>query len=164
MTMRTRLLAVAAAMLFTGNASAIHLAEGDTVLLRFAFGHPAPAVHVTYTFTPLPDLLGHDLHFDEGTFGGGSAWFGHVGGLCIEHRDVTGEAVYYAYFTASWWLQSAPDVVYQPEVFFNPQSLPAINPVPGPIAGAGLPALLALGGFVWTRRRKAKSRGTSRVE
>jgi LPXTG-motif cell wall-anchored protein len=27
--------------------------------------------------------------------------------------------------------------------------------VPGPIAGAGLPALLALGGFVWTRRRKA---------
>jgi hypothetical protein len=27
--------------------------------------------------------------------------------------------------------------------------------VPGPIAGAGLPALLALGGFVWARRRKA---------
>ena len=27
--------------------------------------------------------------------------------------------------------------------------------VPGPIAGAGLPALLALGGFVWSRRRKA---------
>ena len=26
--------------------------------------------------------------------------------------------------------------------------------VPGPIAGAGLPALLALGGFVWARRRK----------
>jgi hypothetical protein len=29
------------------------------------------------------------------------------------------------------------------------------TPVPGPIAGAGLPALLALGGFVWARRRKA---------
>ncbi len=29
------------------------------------------------------------------------------------------------------------------------------NPVPGPIAGAGLPALIALGGFVWARRRKA---------
>jgi hypothetical protein len=27
--------------------------------------------------------------------------------------------------------------------------------VPGPIAGAGLPALLALGGLVWARRRKA---------
>jgi hypothetical protein len=27
--------------------------------------------------------------------------------------------------------------------------------VPGPIAGAGLPALMALGGFVWARRRKA---------
>ncbi len=27
--------------------------------------------------------------------------------------------------------------------------------VPGPIAGAGIPALLALGGFVWARRRKA---------
>ena len=27
--------------------------------------------------------------------------------------------------------------------------------VPGPIAGAGLPALLALGGFLWARRRKA---------
>ena len=27
--------------------------------------------------------------------------------------------------------------------------------VPGPIARAGLPALLALGGFVWARRRKA---------
>jgi hypothetical protein len=27
--------------------------------------------------------------------------------------------------------------------------------VPGPIAGAGLPALLALGGFMWARRRKA---------
>ena len=27
--------------------------------------------------------------------------------------------------------------------------------VPGPMAGAGLPALLALGGFVWARRRKA---------
>jgi hypothetical protein len=27
--------------------------------------------------------------------------------------------------------------------------------VPGPVAGAGLPALLALGGFVWARRRKA---------
>ncbi len=30
-----------------------------------------------------------------------------------------------------------------------------ITNVPGPIAGAGLPALLALGGFVWARRRKA---------
>jgi LPXTG-motif cell wall-anchored protein len=29
------------------------------------------------------------------------------------------------------------------------------QPVPGPIAGAGLPALMALGGFVWARRRKA---------
>ena len=27
--------------------------------------------------------------------------------------------------------------------------------VPGPIAGAGLPALIALGGLVWARRRKA---------
>jgi hypothetical protein len=27
--------------------------------------------------------------------------------------------------------------------------------VPGPIAGAGLPALVALGGFMWARRRKA---------
>jgi hypothetical protein len=27
--------------------------------------------------------------------------------------------------------------------------------VPGPVAGAGLPALMALGGFVWARRRKA---------
>ena len=27
--------------------------------------------------------------------------------------------------------------------------------VPGPIAGAGLPALLAFGGFMWARRRKA---------
>jgi hypothetical protein len=27
--------------------------------------------------------------------------------------------------------------------------------VPGPIAGAGLPVLVALGGFVWARRRKA---------
>jgi hypothetical protein len=31
----------------------------------------------------------------------------------------------------------------------------AAVPAPGPIAGAGLPALLALGGFVWARRRKA---------
>ncbi len=29
------------------------------------------------------------------------------------------------------------------------------TPVPGPIAGAGLPALMALGGFVWARQRKA---------
>jgi hypothetical protein len=29
------------------------------------------------------------------------------------------------------------------------------TPVPGPIAGAGLPALLGLGAFVWARRRKA---------
>jgi hypothetical protein len=28
-------------------------------------------------------------------------------------------------------------------------------PVPGPMAGAGLPALMALGGVVWARRRKA---------
>ncbi len=28
--------------------------------------------------------------------------------------------------------------------------------VPGPIAGAGLPALMALGGFVWARRRKSE--------
>jgi hypothetical protein len=28
-------------------------------------------------------------------------------------------------------------------------------PVPGPVAGAGIPALMALGGFVWARRRKA---------
>jgi hypothetical protein len=27
--------------------------------------------------------------------------------------------------------------------------------VPGPVAGAGIPALMALGGFVWARRRKA---------
>lgn len=27
--------------------------------------------------------------------------------------------------------------------------------VPGPVAGAGIPALLALGGLVWARRRKA---------
>jgi hypothetical protein len=27
--------------------------------------------------------------------------------------------------------------------------------VPGPIAGAGIPALMALGGLVWARRRKA---------
>ena len=32
------------------------------------------------------------------------------------------------------------------------------QPIPGPIAGAGLPALLALGGFVWTRPRKAAAR------
>jgi uncharacterized membrane protein YgcG len=32
---------------------------------------------------------------------------------------------------------------------------PHLKAVPGPIAGAGLPALLALGGFVWARRRKA---------
>jgi hypothetical protein len=31
----------------------------------------------------------------------------------------------------------------------------ALVPVPGPIAGAGLPVLMALGGFVWARRRKA---------
>jgi hypothetical protein len=31
----------------------------------------------------------------------------------------------------------------------------ALVPVPGPIAGAGLPALMALGGFAWARRRKA---------
>jgi LPXTG-motif cell wall-anchored protein len=31
----------------------------------------------------------------------------------------------------------------------------ALQIVPGPIAGAGLPALMALGGFVWARRRKA---------
>jgi hypothetical protein len=30
-----------------------------------------------------------------------------------------------------------------------------IQIVPGPIAGAGLPTLIALGGFVWARRRKA---------
>jgi LPXTG-motif cell wall-anchored protein len=30
-----------------------------------------------------------------------------------------------------------------------------LSAVPGPIAGAGLPALMALGGFVWARRRKA---------
>jgi len=29
--------------------------------------------------------------------------------------------------------------------------------VPGPVAGAGLPALFALGGFVWLRRRRASS-------
>jgi hypothetical protein len=27
--------------------------------------------------------------------------------------------------------------------------------VPGPIAGAGLPVLMALGGFMWARHRKA---------
>jgi hypothetical protein len=32
----------------------------------------------------------------------------------------------------------------------------AMVPVPGPIAGAGLPVLMALGGFVWARRRKAQ--------
>jgi hypothetical protein len=36
-----------------------------------------------------------------------------------------------------------------------PPSEPPPTVVPGPIAGAGLPALLALGGFVWARRRKA---------
>jgi hypothetical protein len=29
-------------------------------------------------------------------------------------------------------------------------------PVPGPVAGAGLPALMALGGLVWARRRKTQ--------
>ena len=31
----------------------------------------------------------------------------------------------------------------------------SVRAVPGPIAGAGLPALFALGGLVWARRRKA---------
>jgi hypothetical protein len=35
--------------------------------------------------------------------------------------------------------------------------------VPGPIAGAGLPALLALGGFVWARRRKAAAAASKMV-
>jgi uncharacterized membrane protein YgcG len=35
---------------------------------------------------------------------------------------------------------------------------PPLKAVPGPIAGAGLPVLLALGGFVWARRRKAAAR------
>ncbi len=37
----------------------------------------------------------------------------------------------------------------------GPVVTPPTNVVPGPIAGAGLPALMALGGFVWLRRRKA---------
>jgi LPXTG-motif cell wall-anchored protein len=32
----------------------------------------------------------------------------------------------------------------------------SVTAVPGPITGAGLPALLALGGFVWARRRKVQ--------
>jgi hypothetical protein len=32
---------------------------------------------------------------------------------------------------------------------------PTVFAVPGPLAGAGLPTLLALGGFMWARRRKA---------
>ena len=36
-----------------------------------------------------------------------------------------------------------------------PPEPPLTTVVPGPVAGAGLPALLALGGFVWVRRRKA---------
>ena len=32
-----------------------------------------------------------------------------------------------------------------------------VAPVPGPIVGAGIPALLALGGLVWARRRKKQA-------
>lgn len=42
-----------------------------------------------------------------------------------------------------------------PPVSPEPPSQPPTIAVPGPIAGAGLPALLALGGFVWACRRKA---------
>ena len=34
----------------------------------------------------------------------------------------------------------------------------AATPVPGPVAGAGLPALMALGGFMWARRRQAAAK------
>ena len=44
-----------------------------------------------------------------------------------------------------------PSEPLPPEPPFQPPTIA----VPGPIAGAGLPALLALGGFVWVRRRKA---------
>jgi hypothetical protein len=37
----------------------------------------------------------------------------------------------------------------------NLRSEANLTAVPGPIAGAGLPVLMALGGFVWARRRKA---------
>jgi hypothetical protein len=38
---------------------------------------------------------------------------------------------------------------------YSSEYRPSAAAVPGPVAGAGLPALLALGGFVWARRRKA---------
>ncbi len=46
---------------------------------------------------------------------------------------------------------AAPGSFAQTSVLQNGFSVTA---VPGPIAGAGLPALMALGGFVWARRRK----------
>ncbi len=49
----------------------------------------------------------------------------------------------------------AGGVSSEPPVGPPPEPPPPPTVVPGPVAGAGLPALLALGGLVWARRRKA---------
>jgi LPXTG-motif cell wall-anchored protein len=61
-----------------------------------------------------------------------------------------------AYFTSSIVLSWGPDSYYNglDDITFDVRAVDTMA-VPGPIAGAGLPALLALGGFVAWRRRKA---------
>jgi hypothetical protein len=54
-------------------------------------------------------------------------------------------------------LSGGPFTSFSAFIITGVTAIPGVEPqpVPGPVAGAGLPALLALGGFVWARRRKA---------
>jgi hypothetical protein len=128
---------------------------GTTTAAHIHCCTPTPLMGVAGVATPLPSFPGFPLGVMSGTYSEtfnltlsstyNPAFITATGGTTMGAKDSL----------LSGLLEERAYLNIHTNLFPSGEIRGFFVAVPGPIAGAGLPALLALGGFVWARRRKA---------